>query len=375
MGYDEELSVLRERIDKIDEQLTALFERRMDVVKEVAALKSAYGKPVNDSKRENAVVMRAVSRLRNTEYGGDIKSFYRSLIDISKAKEKREITPASLPRAVTENELIGYLGIPGSFSHTAAMQGYSGSQLVSYDTFEAIFEGLKNGEISLAILPAENTETGSITAVVDLLAKYGFFIVAEKLLKVSQSLLGVKGASLGDVKVIYSHPEPFAQCSAFLAAHPSAEARPALSTAQAAKYVAETGDMSAGCIASSAAAGIYGLEIIEENIQNSDSNCTRFIVVARQPVKEKQCDKTSIIFMVEHRPGSLCEILKIFSDGGVNIHKLESRPLKTRPFEYMFYLDFEGSLAQRNVAATIDAVKQKAAGYIFLGCYKREVML
>jgi chorismate mutase/prephenate dehydratase len=375
MGYDEEINALRERIDEIDGRLTALFEQRMDAVKEVAVLKSGYGKPVHDATREDAVVERAASRIKNKEYGEDVKSFYRSLIDISKAKERRDMAPGPLPSVNAENERVGHLGIQGSFSHTAAMQAYSGSKLVSYDTFEAIFEGLEHGEIDLAMLPAENTETGSITAVVDLLARYGFFIVAEKLLKVSQSLLGVKGAAMQDIKILYSHPEPFAQCSSFLAAHPGIEARPSLSTAQAAKYAADAGDKAVGCIASSEAAGIYGLEVLKENIQNSDSNCTRFVVVARKPVSGSECDKTSIVFMVEHRPGSLCEILKVFNDGGVNILKLESRPIKGRPFEYMFHLDFEGSLDEPSIAATIGTVKQKAADYIFLGCYKREAGL
>lgn len=375
MGYDEEIGSLRERIDEIDGKMAALFEQRMDAVKEVASVKSAYGRPVHDAKREDTVVARAAARLKNKDYNDDIKSFYRSIIDISKAKERREIMPGPLPCLSDKNERVGYLGIPGSFSHTAVMRAYPASGLVSYDTFEAIFEGLRDGGISLAMLPIENTETGSITAVIDLLAKYGFFIVAEKLLMVSQSLLAVKAAEMKDIKVVYSHPEPFAQCSSFLAAHPAIEARPSLSTAQAAKFVAETGDITFGCIASSEAADIYGLKVLSENIQNNDSNCTRFVVVAKQPVSGSECDKTSIVFMVEHRPGSLCEILKIFSDKGVNIHKLESRPLKSRPFEYMFYLDFEGSLDDSNVAATIEAVKIKAADYIFLGCYKREAIL
>lgn len=375
MGYDEEIGALRERINNIDEKLTPLFEQRMDSVKEVAAVKNTYGKPVFDVKREDAVLARAVERLNKKEYSEDVKSLYRAIMDISKAKERRDMAHEPLPCADAKYDRVGYLGIQGSFSHTAAMQAYCDSELVSYNSFEAMFEGLKNDEISLAMLPAENTETGSITAVVDLLAKYGFFIVAEKLLKVSQSLLGIKGANIENITVVYSHPEPFAQCSAFLAAHPNMQARPSLSTAQAAKSVAEAGDMTIGCIASSEAAGIYGLEVLIENIQNSDSNCTRFVAVANQPVSGSECDKASIVFMVEHRPGSLCEILKIFSDGGVNIHKLESRPLKSRPFEYMFHLDFEGSMTDANVLATIENVKQIAADYIFLGCYKREARL
>lgn len=375
MGYDEEIARLRQRIDGIDEKMTELFENRMDAVKEVAALKKEYGKPVLDERREKAVIDKALSRLRNMDYSAATASFFRSLIDISKKSEQRAISeagPALSPAATGER--VGYLGIPGSYSHTAATEAFLGAELVSFNSFEAIFEGLKADEISLAILPAENTETGSITAVVDLLAKYGFYIVAEKLLKVSHSLLGLRGARLEDIKLVYSHPEPFGQCSAFLAAH-ALETRPALSTAQAAETVAKLMDKSAACIASPKAAAIYGLEIIEEDIQNSGSNCTRFVAVAKRPVSGGECNKTSIVFMVEHKPGSLYEILRLFSEGGVNILKLESRPIKDRPFEYMFHLDFEGSLDDGNVAETIDKVKHTAADYIFLGCYRREAAL
>jgi chorismate mutase/prephenate dehydratase len=372
MGYDKEIDILRLKIDNIDAQLAALFEQRMDAVAEVASVKNKYGKAILDGAREQAVIERALGRLGNKSYGEQAKAFFRSLMDISKQAEAKHMSPAASPAGAGR---VGYLGIPGSFSHTAAEEAYGEHELVSYDTFGAIFEGLKNDDISLAMLPAENTETGSITAVVDLLAKYGFYIVAEKLLKVRQSLLGVKRAKPGDIRVIYSHPEPFGQCSSFLAAHPGIETRPSLSTAQAASTVAEAGDISVACIASTRAAEIYGLDVLAEDIQNSDSNCTRFAVVAKQPCKNGECNKTSIVFMVEHKPGSLCEILSILQKGGVNILKLESRPIKGKPFEYMFHLDFEGSIYDSDIAATIDDVKAAAADYIYLGSYRRETVL
>ncbi len=374
MSYEQEIAKLRNRIDGIDEKMTALFEQRMDAVKEVAALKQQHDKPVMDAGREQAVIDKALGRLKNKGYEAETASFYRALIDISKKSEQKHMA-APEPSPLPEGARVGYLGIPGSYSHTAAEEAFAGAELVSFNTFESIFEGLKNDAVSLAIVPAENTETGSITAVVDLLARYGFYIVAEKLLRVSHSLLGVKGAKPDDIRIIYSHPEPFGQCSSFLSARPLIETRPALSTAQAADMVARAGDSAAACIASSRAAEIYGLDIIEDGIQNSGSNCTRFVVIAKRPVTGMGCNKTSIVFMVEHRPGSLFEILKLFSDGGVNILKLESRPLRDRPFEYMFHLDFEGSLSDENVAATIERVKNTAADYIFLGCYRREAAL
>ena len=146
---------------------------------------------------------------------------------------------------------------------------------------------------------------------------------------------------------------------------------PSLSTAQAAQYVADLGDKSVGCIASTQAAAIYGLDVICPDIQNNDKNCTRFVIIAKNPRSDASCDKTSIVFMVAHRPGSLCKTLKAFSDGGINILKLESRPMKDRPFEYMFHLDFEGSIADAHVAQTIEDAQANLTGYIYLGSYPR----
>ena len=371
MGYDKEIAVLRERIDAIDGKFLALLEDRLNLVKEVGALKQRFGKEVLDLGRERRVIERALSNMRDKSNEQYVKDFFQALMDISKNSEKHIEAPVKAQPAETQIR-VGYLGVEGSFSHAAAELSFPRSTLKNHDTFEGIFESLKEGDIDRAMLPAENTETGSITAVVDLLARHGFFIVAEKLLPVSQSLLGIRGASVEDIKVVYSHPEPFGQCSEFLLSQPGMETRPALSTAQAAMTVAQKGDKAVGAIASRRAAEIYGLGVLAENIQNSDSNCTRFVVVAKQPYKGPGCDKTSIVFTVEHKPGSLCEMLEIMRDGGINILKLESRPMKGRPFEYLFHLDFEGNIRNENVAGTIEKFKAAAADYIFLGCYRRD---
>jgi chorismate mutase/prephenate dehydratase len=284
----------------------------------------------------------------------------------------RQRTRISFPPSAEKIDgAVGYLGLPGSFSYIAAHEAYPGAQLISLPSFEAIFEALKDGRIALAMLPVENTETGSITAVIDLLARYGYFIVAERLLKVTHSLLAPAGATLDTITKVYSHPEPLSQCSAFLSRHSHIAAFPALSTAQAAQDVARLNDVTTACIASEEAAAIYGLTVLATGIQNSEGNSTRFVAVATQPVVHAGCDKTSIVFMVEHRPGSLAEVLQLFKEGGVNIQKLESRPLKDRPFEYLFHLDFEGSVSDQHVAAVLDRVRDKSAGLTWLGSYPR----
>ncbi len=349
-----------------------LFEARMKVSGEIAKLKERYGKPVFDAVREDAVIARAAAQLKDPSNAEALRRFYRALMDLSKQRQHERIASVSVQD--TECEAAGYLGLPGSFSHIAALGVFDASKLRGYDTFEAMFVALQKGEIARAILPAENTETGSITAVADLLAKYGFFIVAERLLSVSQSLLGLPGADIGTIREVYTHPEPIMQCSRFLNEHPRICAIPALSTAQAAAKVAEAADPAVACIASAQAAPIYGLQVLAEGIQNSSGNRTRFVVVARQPHLSPACDKTSIIFKVEHRPGSLCEVLRQFSDAGVNVLKLESRPLRDQPFEYLFHLDFEGSAEDARIAAVLEAVKAVPAELVWLGSYPRQTV-
>ncbi len=367
MGYEEEISVLRDRINEIDAQLVPLFEARMRAADGVAEVKQRYNMPVYDASREAAVIDKALGRLNDAAYAESLRRFYQSLMGISRQRQRAQLSfPASAPRV---DGAVGYLGLPGSFSYIAAHKAYPKAELKSLPSFHAIFEALKSGDIALAMLPVENTETGSITAVIDLLARYGYFIVAERLLKVTQSLLAPVGATLDTITKLYSHPEPIAQCSVFLSDHPQIAAFPALSTAQAAQDVARMNDVTVGCIASPEAAAIYGLVELASGIQNSDGNSTRFAVVAAQPHVNASCDKTSVVFMVEHRPGSLHDVLKLFSDGGVNIMKLESRPLKDRPFEYLFHLDFEGSVGDAHVAAVLDSVREKSAELTWLGSY------
>lgn len=371
MGYDEEIKVLRERINAIDKQLLSLFESRLDVVGKVAELKRQYNKPVYDAKREEEVIARNLSQLQNRGYSEEARRFFQALMDTSKQSEHKEMAVRASVRAPKAGS-AGYLGIRGSYSHIAAGEVFGGSELVSFNSFEEMFEGLKKGEIEYAVLPAENTETGSITAVIDLLAKYGFFIVAEKTLHVVHSLLGTKDSELSDIKVVCSHPEPFGQCSDFFEAHPDIEKRSSLSTAQAAQMVAREGDKNLACIASAQAAPVYGLKVLRENIQNSGSNYTRFIIIAKKPCGKEGCDKSSIVFVTEHKPGALAEILDILSSEGVNVVKLESRPLRNKPFEYMFHLDFEGSIYDKGVMKTMEKVKEKASNFLFLGSYRKD---
>ena len=229
MGYNDEIAPLRDKINDIDTQMIALFEARMNTAKAIADVKKTFGKAIFDSQREETVIDRALSLLKDKSLSDETRSFIRAMMDISKERQHKSMpAPPPMPFSLDTGDAVGYLGLPGSFSHIAASQAFGDTNaLRNYPTFEAIFEAMKAGDITYAILPAENTETGSVTAAIDLLAKYGNYIVAEKLLAVRHSLLGPSGASIDDIKKVYSHPQPLAQCRTFLTQHPAMQTYPA----------------------------------------------------------------------------------------------------------------------------------------------------
>ncbi|MBT3318752.1 MAG: bifunctional chorismate mutase/prephenate dehydratase [Clostridia bacterium] len=372
MGYDEQIKVLRERISDVDSQLVSLYEQRMKTIDDVAKLKQQFGKDVLDAKREDDVISRATSQLVDKNLSQATKEFFRAIMDISKKNQRKLLMDASPVKsrfAEIKNARVGYLGILGSYSHIATSESFDDSAVLkNYQSFDAILEGLKNDEVDYAMLPTENTQTGSVASAIDALARYGYYIVGEKMLPVAHCLLGVPGAKIEDIKKVYSHPQPIAQCSEFLG--DKYEAYSSLSSAHAAKTVADMQEKSTACIASKHAGKIYGLQVLAHDIQNEDTNTTRFVVVAKQPYKGDDCSKTSIVIMLLHKPRALYEMLEVFSN--VNILKLESRPIKDRQFEYQFHIDFEGCIYERDIAEMIERVKQQSAGYTYLGCYPKE---
>jgi len=372
MGYDTEIAKLREGISSIDKQLVSLFEQRMKIVEDVGALKKSYGKDVLDAKREDAVIERAIAQLKNKDLSEAAAEFFHALMDISKKNQRQNMQfekPSLVKFSDVKNARVAYLGIKGSYSYIAAQQSFDiTSEFKNYPNFDSILDALRKDEVDYAMIPAENTNTGSVTPAIDVLARYGYYIVGEKLQPVSHCFLALKDTEIADVKKIYSHPQAISQCSDFLGSR--FEAYPSLSSAHAAKKVAQLNDKSIGAIGSKTAGQIYGLKIIECDIQNEDTNCTRFVIVSKRPYKGKGCNKTSIVIQLMHKPRSLYEMLAVFSN--VNILKLESRPIKDRQFEYQFHIDFEGSIYDAEIAEMIGRIKKKAAGYTYLGCYPGE---
>ncbi|MDO4536035.1 MAG: prephenate dehydratase domain-containing protein [Clostridium perfringens] len=272
-----------------------------------------------------------------------------------------------------KEKIIGYQGTLGSFSEEALVK-YFGDEYnkKNYMEFEDVFKALKDREVDYGILPIENTTTGSITKVYDLLREYGFFIVGETLIKIEHNLLGFKDAKIDQLKEIYSHSQGFEQSSKFLSSLKSdIKLIPYHNTAVSVEYVSESFDKTKAAIGSKRAGDIYGLEVLKEAINNYKKNYTRFIVIGRQFESSEECDKISISFSLGNIPGDLYRELKAFHDNNINMIKIESRPIGDGSFNYYFYIDIDGNVKSENIRETLKIVSNNTKEYKLLGGYRR----
>ncbi|NMA95178.1 MAG: prephenate dehydratase [Clostridiales bacterium] len=266
---------------------------------------------------------------------------------------------------------VAYQGIPGSFSHQAAGLYFGkDAELVSKSSFDDVFTLLDRGEADVGILPVENSSVGMISRVFDLLSQYNLNIQGELYLEVKHNLLAPPGTQLKDIEEVYSHPQAIGQCHNFLEEHTKWKVIPYFDTAKSAKWVKEQGLSKFAAIASTEAASLYGLDIIAENIQDNTLNYTRFIVIAMDPVIGDDCNKISINISLSHTPGSLYKVVEQFAKNNLNMLSIKSRPIVTKPFEYMFYIDFEGHIDDPNVKTAIEGIKDHCSNYKLLGNYK-----
>ncbi len=268
---------------------------------------------------------------------------------------------------------IGYQGVPGCYSYQAGLE-YFGDEVatLSFRSFREVFEALAKGKIQYGILPIENSTSGSINDVYDLLREYEFYITGEKCLKVEHSLLAVKGADLADIREVYSHQQGLIQCSRYLSGRPEWRQMPYFDTAGSAEYVAKEGLRYKACIAGEKAASVYGLSIISRNIQDNRNNSTRFVIISKEKHQLEKADKVSILLSVPHIPGTLYGILKHFAEGNCNLMKIESRPLEGKEWEYFFYIDFSGSVKEESIRNILRDIEKESSYFRFLGNYKSE---
>lgn len=269
-------------------------------------------------------------------------------------------------------EKVGFQGVPGSYSEQA-VHDYFGVDTATCPVrdFEDIFTALNDGKIEYGVLPIENSSTGAISQVYDLLNRYNNYIVGEVCVEINHNLLGVKGSRIEDIIEVYSHPQGFEQCSEFLKVNSEWKLIPYRNTAVSAEYVKTQGSKSMAAIASRRASELYGLDIIVENINTNYNNFTRFAVIGKSMKIDENCDKISIVLSTQHKPGCLYNVLGYFAENNLNMLKIESRPIANRPWEYFFYIDYEGNLNDEKVRCATESIEKSSCYFKLLGNYQK----
>lgn len=373
-----ELEALRKKIDEIDSQLLPLFLERMECTSGVAEYKRKNNMPVLDRKREQEVLQNKVSRV-DGELAASVYNFYSAIMAISRAAQKkslgRKTAEIDLPEHFAAHEFkknptVVYQGVAGAYSETALMKFFGGdTKRTAVMTFAEVFDVLKEGRADYGVLPLENSYTGSISDVYDLLAENSFYIVGEVDVPIEHCLVGLHGAKLSDIRTVYSHEQGFMQCKSFFRDMPEIEFRPYFNTAVSAKTVAESGDKTCAAIAGKRTAELYGLEVLAENINQSAKNTTRFAVVAPKGIINEGCGKVSIAFTLPNESGALSRTLSLLAANGLNMVKIESRPRHDRNFEYMFFVDFEGNLLDSRTRHITEEIRDQTSDFRILGNY------
>lgn len=366
------LEDIRKEIDSIDSQLVQLFEKRMAIIFKVAKDKIASNKPIFDSSREEQVIKRAVEKVENIDLTNYVKSFFESIMEISKDYQK-QLIPTTIHYITKKNEqvsAVGFQGVFGSFSDSAVDQLYDEKIIRrNYKSFEDLFIAVSNDEVEEGVVPYENSSTGSVHDVLDLLREYDLFITSQIDVKINHCLLGIKGSKKNDLVFVYSHPQALMQCEQYFKSNKEVLGTPYSNTAVAARDISIWDDIQKGAIASKKASKLYNLEILQENIQDNQLNTTRFIVVKKILQVNNNASKTSFVFTASHIPGALFAILKTFYDFKINITRIESRPHVKKKFEYYFYLDIAGNITEKKVKDALEIVKSNCGYYKLLGSY------
>ena len=377
-----ELSELRKKIDEIDSELVRLFCERMNISAEVAESKRQTGKPVFDPAREREIVRKLTDNL-DDEMSNYVSVLYNSIFEISRArqskmlaeteklaseiKEAKNNTPEYFP-AVAD---VVCQGVEGAYSQIACERLFRRPDITYAETFRDAFRKVADGECKYGVLPIENSLHGSVGEVYDLLKEYKNKIHIVRCIKIPihHVLLGKRGTKIEDVKEVYSHSQAIGQCSEFLRKHPEINVNVSKNTAMAAKMVSESERCDVAAISSYDCAALYGLSVIEDELQNSDNNHTRFICISKDLEIYPGSSKLAIMFTVPHRAGSLVSILSRFNVLGVNLSKLESRPIKGRDFEFMFYAEIESYGLSEDLLSYLCELDNRPEEFVFLGNY------
>lgn len=369
----------REEIDTIDKKIVELFEYRMQIAKDVAEYKIQTGKKVFDKEREQEKLAVLKELAGNDFNRHGVQELFTQIMSMSRKLQYGLISgegyqiPFKEIDSLRGSEKVKVIcfGVKGSYTEQA-MEEYFGTGITrSYaSSFKRVMQAVKDGEAEYGVLPIENTSTGGISDIYDLLVEFDNYIIGEHVVKIEHALLGLPGAKVDNLRNIYSHAQGLMQCSKYIEQHRQMIPVECISTADSAKKVLEDGDLTQGAIAGKQAAEYYGLQVLAEGVNHESTNSTRFIIISRESKFIKDANKISICFELPHSSGTLYNMLSHFIYNNLNMTKIESRPVEGKVFEYRFFVDFEGSLKDPGVKNALYGIKEEAMSLKILGGYK-----
>ncbi|MCD8380202.1 MAG: prephenate dehydratase [Lachnospiraceae bacterium] len=374
----QDLTDLRKEIDSIDRQIVSLYEQRMDVCREVAQYKIENGKKVFDSQREQEKLHTVCSLADNDAYRTGVQELFELIMSTSRKMQYQMLSDAGamgrLPFMEVEQlnvkrARVVFQGAEGAYSQ-AAMQRFFGKNVNSFhvETFRDAMCAIEEGSADFAVLPIENSTAGIVSEIYDLLQEFDNYIVGEQIIEIEQCLLALPGTKKEDIRVVYSHPQSLMQTARYLS-NTGWQQISMKNNAFAAQKVVADARTDQAAVAGANAAEIYGLEVLERGINDEKGNCTRFIVVTNQKIFCKDAKKISICFEIPHESGSLYHMLSHFIFNDLNMTKIESRPIEGRNWEYRFFIDFEGNLADSAVKNALRGLREETRSMKILGNY------
>lgn len=379
-----DLSEIREKINETDSKIIELWKQRMELSLDVAKYKKENNMPVFDAVREKELMDKVASQAGE---GLDVYSrmLYGTVTAVSRAYQYKYLyTEGETVRKIKDSlentqkvfpqkAVVACQGVKGAYSGIAAGKIFAYPAISYFKTWQDVVNAVEQGLCKYGVLPIENSTAGSVNGVYDLMAEHNFYIVRSIRLKINHCLLANHGASMEDIKEIYSHEQAVNQCGAFLREHRDIKVHICENTAVAAKRVMESGRKDVAAISSEECSELYSLSVLSESVQNKDNNYTRFICISKDSEIYPGADKTSIVLTLPHRPGSLYQVLARFFALGINIIKLESRPMQNRDFEFMFYFDMSVSVYDGAFYDIIEQLSRECEYFHYLGSYT-EVM-
>ena len=374
----------RNRIDEIDKDIVRLFKERMETAANVAEYKREKGIPVHDPARERQLLGK-IAELSGKEYSDYGKVLYSTILSLSKSYQRAllgidsavydKITSAldETPKIFPETAKVACQGVEGAYSGIAAGRLFSLPDITYCPSFDSVFDALDKGECEYGVLPLENSTAGSVVKIYDLMMHHNFSIVKSIRIKIDHCLLTKRGTALSDIKEVFSHEQAINQCSQFIKEHPEIKFTPVANTAMASKAVSLSERNDVAALSSRHCAELYGLQILSSGIQDQGNNYTRFICISKKLEIYPGADKTTIMAATGDTPGALYQLLSLFFAHGINITKLESRPMPTRDFEYIFYLDLDVSIYSPKLKTVLSELERYSGEFRYLGSYTESV--